>query len=75
MTNIGSWALLPQYPKTWAGFVQAQTVGVPGPFPAAWVFLKNALLANLLFTGLFLLGQRQWGGEVSGRLAEARIRR
>ena len=75
VTNIGAWALLPGYPKTVAGFVQAQTIGIPGPFPPAWMFLKNALLANVLFTGLFLLGQRSWGVERPGELAPVRIRR
>lgn len=75
VTNIGSWALLPAYAKTWAGFVQAQTLGVPGPFPPAWVFLKHALLANVLFTGLFLLGQRHWRVESRGELVSLRARR
>jgi len=72
VTNLGSWLLAP-YPKTWAGFWQAQTVGLPGYIPA-WVFLKNAIMANLIFTALFLLGQRQWAETPSGELAPARVR-
>ena len=56
------------------GFLQTQTVGLPGFLPA-WVFLKNAIMANLLFTGLFLLGQRQWNDEPHGELAPVRVRR
>lgn len=74
VTNTGSWLMTPDYAKTWAGFVQAQTVGIPGP-PPTWVFLKNAILANLLFTGLFLLGQRRWGGAPVGELSPVRARR
>ncbi len=60
VTNVGSWLMLPDYPKTWGGLIQAQTVGLPG-YPPAWVFLKGLLSATTLFTGLFLLGQRKWG--------------
>ena len=60
VTNTGSWLMLPDYPKTWAGLVQAQTVGLPG-LPPAWAFLKGLVSATALFTGLFLLGQRKWG--------------
>lgn len=59
LTNIGSWLLLPDYPKTWAGFLQAQWTGAPHhPLPT-WVFLRSGIAAQLLFTALFLLGQRQ----------------
>ena len=60
VTNTGSWIMLSDYPKTWGGFIQAQTVGVPGYLPA-WAFLKGLICATPLFTGLFLLGQRGWG--------------
>ena len=60
-TNTGSWIILPEYPKTWSGFLQSQTTGLPG-YPPAWAFLRGLLAASLLFTGLFVLGQRQWGG-------------
>jgi len=73
VTNTGSWLLLPQYSKTWAGFVQAQTVGVPG-LPPAWVFLRGSLAANILFSGLFLLGQRKWGSAPAEATALATVR-
>ena len=77
VTNSGSWLLSPQYSKTWAGFLQAQTVGIPGPFPPAWAFLRGSVTAGLLFAGLFLLGQRQWSRHHSpaGELVPVRVRR
>ena len=77
VTNAGAWMLSAGYPKTWAGFLQAQTVGLPGPFPPAWAFLRGSAAAGFLFTALFLLGQRQWLKQASpaGELAPARVRR
>ena len=74
-TNCVSWLLLPDYSKSWSGFVQALWTGAPHHAVATWVFLRNAALANLLFTGLFLLGQRQWGVEPERELAPVRVRR
>ncbi len=56
VTNTGTWALSGQYAKTWAGWIQSQTTGLPGYAPA-WMFLKGQLAASVLFTPLFLLGQ------------------
>ena len=77
VTNSGSWLLSAQYSKTWLGFLQAQTVGLPGPFPPAWAFLRGSVAAGALFTALFLLGQRQWLGHAcpGGRLTPLRVRR
>ena len=44
------------YAKTFAGWLQALTVGHPG-FPATYLFLRNTLLSDLLFTTLFVLSQ------------------
>jgi len=44
------------YPKTLEGFVQAQWTGPVG-FGPTWIFLRNLLAANLLFTGLFLIAR------------------
>ena len=64
VTNCVSWLYEPGYPKTFAGFVQAQTIGLPvynGAAPA-WMFLRNALLGDLFFTAVFVacmsLGRR-----------------
>jgi uncharacterized protein DUF6580 len=47
---------VPLYPKTFAGWAQALTVGHPG-FPPTYLFLRNTLVSDLLFTSLFLLTQ------------------
>lgn len=52
-SNTGAWLTLPQYAKTVAGWMQAQWLGVPG-FPPAYLFLRNTLVSDLLFTGIFL---------------------
>jgi hypothetical protein len=48
--------LVQLYPKTFAGWLQALTVGHPG-FPPTYLFLRNSALSDLLFTSLFLLTQ------------------
>ena len=53
LTNLVSFATLPLYPKTAAGLLQAEWTG-PAGFGPTWVFLRNALGANLLFTALVL---------------------
>ena len=58
LTNLVSFLMDPIYPKSWAGFMQAQWTGPAGALLPTWVFLRNLLAANLLFTGLFLLGNR-----------------
>jgi hypothetical protein len=44
------------YPKTFAGWLQALTVGHPN-FPPTYLFLRNTLVSDLLFTAVFLLTQ------------------
>jgi hypothetical protein len=53
VTNAATWLVSPDYAKTWGGFFQAQTVGLPG-LPPTWTFLRNALVSDLLFGGLIL---------------------
>jgi hypothetical protein len=58
VTNTISFFGLPDlYERTWLGFWQAQWSGPVGLGPT-WVFLRNAVAANLLFTSLFLLALR-----------------
>lgn len=56
--NTVSWALSAPpwaYAKTLAGWWQSQTVGLPIPgAPPSYVFLRNALIGDSLFTLLFL---------------------
>ena len=47
---------VPLYPRTFAGWIQALTVGHPG-FPPTYLFLRNTLISDLLFTSLFLVTQ------------------
>ncbi len=56
VTNTTSWIFDPGYVKTLAGFVQAQTVGLPvyGGTTPTWMFLRNSLLSDLLFSALFV---------------------
>lgn len=55
LTNTAAWIYEPTqpYPKTFAGWIQALTVGTSG-WPETWKFLRNTLLSSGLFTGLFV---------------------
>ena len=53
VANTAAWLANAEYAKTLAGFVQAQTIGLPG-YPPSWVFLRNSLLGDLVFGGLIL---------------------
>lgn len=58
VTNTLSWAGDPSYaPKSLATLGQALWTGVPG-FAPTWMFFRNALAGQALFTGLFLLAHR-----------------
>lgn len=45
------------YPKSLDGFVQAQWSG-PSGYGPTWVFLRNSLAANILFTAIFLAARQ-----------------
>ena len=47
---------VPLYAKTFAGWLQALTIGHPG-FPPTYLFLRNTVVSDQLFTSLFLLTQ------------------
>jgi hypothetical protein len=55
ITNAFSWLTDPGYAKTFAGLIQALTVGLPayGATPT-WMFVRNSLLSDLFFTLLFV---------------------
>jgi len=53
VSNAATWLVSPEYAKTLGGFLQAETVGLPGYLPT-WVFLRNSLVSDLLFGGLIL---------------------
>ena len=53
VTNTGCWLTDPNYPPTFAGWVQSLTTGLPG-YPQTWTFFRNSLLGDLLFAALFV---------------------
>jgi hypothetical protein len=56
VTNVFSWLSDPGYAKNFAGFIQALTVGL-SQYSAtpAWMFFRNSVVSDLLFTGLFVV--------------------
>jgi hypothetical protein len=76
VTNTDSWLRDPHYLKTATGWWQAMTVGRP-EFPPTFLFFRNTLASDLLFTGLFALvmeyaAQRE--GQVSLLAKRATVR-
>ncbi len=53
ISNTAAWLTLPQYSKTFFGWVQALTTGLPG-YPPTWMFFWKTLLSSGLFSGLFI---------------------
>ena len=55
IANTFSWLSDPGYVKSFAGFIQAQTVGLPAySATPSWMFLRNSLISDLIFTSLFV---------------------
>jgi hypothetical protein len=56
ITNTFSWLNDPGYAKNLGGLIQALTVGLPQySATPSWMFFRNSLLSDLLFTLLFVL--------------------
>lgn len=56
ITNAFSWLSDPGYAKNLAGFIQALTTGLPSySATPSWMFFRNSLISDLLFTLLFVL--------------------
>ena len=54
-SNTVAWVFEPAYARTLAGWLQAQTLGLPIPgAPPSWWFLAKSLAGDLLFTGLMI---------------------
>ena len=53
VTNTGCWLGQGAYPQTFAGWIQALTMGLPG-YPPTWHFFRNSLAGDLLFTAVFV---------------------
>lgn len=56
ITNLFSWLSEPGYAKNFAGLIQALTVGLPQyAATPTWMFFRNSVVSDLLFTGVFVL--------------------
>jgi hypothetical protein len=73
ITNVFSWLTDPGYVKNFAGLIQALTVGLPqyGATPS-WMFFRNSLLSDLIFTAVFVLLMRAQSPRTSAEVAVAR---
>lgn len=47
-TNSAAWISEPLYAKSFQGWLQALTTGLPG-YPPTWVFFRNSLVSDVLF--------------------------
>lgn len=54
ITNGLAWAASPIYPKSPQGIIQSLWTGPVGSPVPSWLFLRNMLAANLIFTSIFL---------------------
>lgn len=59
ITNTFSWLTDPGYVKNFSGLIQALTVGLPQyASTPSWMFFRNSLLSDLMFTAVFVLLMR-----------------
>ena len=65
ITSTAAWVVNPAYLKSFSGWAQALTIGDPAYQPQAWTFLRNSLLSDLFFGGLFA-GVLEWSAARSG---------
>jgi uncharacterized membrane protein YhdT len=71
VSNTGSWITDAGYAKTFAGWFQALTNGLPG-FPSTLWFYRHTLISDLLFTALFLVCIRLADRSATPEPAQAR---
>src|SRR6266550_9470169 len=73
VTNAFSWLTDPGYAKNFAGLVQSLTVGLPQySATPTWMFFRNSLISDLLFTLLFVLLMRVQSPRASAEVTVAR---
>jgi hypothetical protein len=60
ITNGAAWLGSPMYPKSVLGLWQSVWAGPPGSPIPSWMFLRNMMAANLLFTAIFLLARHRF---------------
>lgn len=61
ITNGAAWIASPLYPKTPLGLWQSLWLGPVGSPIPSWVFLKNLMAANLLFTAILVVARLPFG--------------
>ena len=61
LTNTQAWWFLPGYEKSWAGWFQALTTGLPG-YPPTWTFLRASAISDLIFVLVFVAGAEGLAG-------------
>ena len=75
VTNAFSWLSDPGYAKNWGGLIQALTTGLPSySATPSWMFFRNSLISDLLFTLLFVLSFNL-GRSAEGSRARAAVPR
>jgi len=75
VSNAFSWLSDPGYVKNLAGFIQAITVGLPAySATPSWMFFRNSLVSDLVFTGLFILAVNFGRSPERSRAPEAQPR-
>jgi hypothetical protein len=75
ITNTFSWLSDPGYAKNLAGLIQALTTGLPSySATPSWMFFRNSLISDLLFTLLFVFSINL-GRSAEGSRARAAVPR
>lgn len=62
VTNTASWLAEPRYAKSFGGWFEALTTGLPGVHPTTLEFFRNTLASDVMFTALFVscMALQQW---------------
>jgi len=75
ITNAFSWLSDPDYAKNLGGLIQALTIGLPQySATPSWMFFRNSLISDLLFTLLFVISMNFGRSAESSRARAARFR-
>lgn len=75
ITNSVSWIYDPGYAKNFAGFIQSLTIGLPQySATPSWMFFRNSLISDLVFTFLFVLCMNMGRSRERSRERAARLR-
>jgi Ni/Fe-hydrogenase subunit HybB-like protein len=72
VTNTLSWLQDAAYTKTFAGWIQALTLGRPDWHPTTWEMFRNTLLSGGLFTALFAAAEKLTAESPAEKTAGAR---